>query len=152
MIDKFLKYCKSSFQFAYDESYSVYEMLIKVIEKLNEVIGVVNGFESDLSKKEDSINITNNRKLSETGDFTGAWFGDTKTNIDQQILNGQNLYQQLLDFYEANPQIWVNVYDAKFYMTMEETDKIADGGTFGEPYTQEIDCGLFIYPCVCLNN
>lgn len=85
MIEKFMQYCKTSKSYVYKKAFSLYELLLKVIEKLNEVIDIVNGFDEELTKKEDSDNITNNRKLSENGDFTGTLCNGAKTAC--QVVN-----------------------------------------------------------------
>lgn len=151
MLKKFMEYCKCSHSFLFDDSFSIYELVIKCIEKINEIIDFVNGFESELNKKEDSDNITNNRKLSENGDFTGTWFNDTKSNMDMKIAEGLNNYNTLLDFLKANPQYNYIVWDGKFFTTIEPPDTPLDGGSFTEADTEETDAGLFIYPCQCIN-
>lgn len=158
MIDKITKYCTNFKAFIYEHSNSIYELLCKILEKQDEIIDEVNELEetvqsnyNDLNeRKEDSVNITTNRKLSENGDFTGTWFGDTKSNVDQKITEGLNNYQSLIDYLIANPQIGWIIWDSKFFTTIEPADPLLDGGLFTEIDTEETDCGLFIYPCVCI--
>ena len=49
-------------------------------------------FQEQLVLKEDSSNINLNRLLSEFGDFTGTWFGNSYTDITTDILiNSTNI-------------------------------------------------------------
>lgn len=169
MIEKISKYCTNFKAFIYENSNSIYELLLKVLEKQDEIIDEVNdqqeqidnnynaldtkinnNFQTLDAKKEDSVNITNNRKLSPTGDFTGTWFGDTKTNIDGLIINGQNLYQEVVDLINTSPELNIEIIDGGFFASAVVPDE-DEMGSFTGAVTEEIDCGLFIYPCQCSN-
>lgn len=79
MIEK-IKYCAANVtQFVHKGANSIYELLLMALEKLDEVVDKVNGFETELDAKEDSANITNSRKLSNDGDFNGTICGKRKT-------------------------------------------------------------------------
>ena len=86
MIDLFTICTTKAKNYIFDQAISGYELMQKVIEKVNEVIGVVNDLDenitSGLESKEDSINITNSRKLDNLGNFTGTWFGDSYSRIN----------------------------------------------------------------------
>lgn len=74
---------------AFDESMSILEKLNKVIEYLNQIGHLKqeewNIIESMLTKKEDSINISNNRKLSPTGNFTGTIHGRNSLKLAADV-------------------------------------------------------------------
>lgn len=126
MIEKFQQYCKASYRFVRESAFSVYELLLKVIEKLNEVIDFVNDFQSQLDQKEDSVNITNNRKLSETGDFTGTLCNGSKTACE--VVDGIDTIEDI----------------AKKLDDKVSLEFIIDGGTFPftDPPVHEIDGGV----------
>jgi len=90
MIEKIVTTCANITDYVYDKSMSGYEFMTKVMMKLNEVIDYVNLFSEDIDAKEDSINITNARKLSASGDFKGTWFGDNYLNISSLIDNNRD--------------------------------------------------------------
>lgn len=142
--------CKPSIKITNTGHMSTIEKLCYVIEKTGEVIEFVNGFQDELDSKEDSVNITNIRKLSEVGDFTGTWFGESKSSMDAKDVEGLNNYQALIEYLQANPQIGWIVWDGKFFATVEDPDEELDGGLFTESVTEETDCGKFIYSCACL--
>lgn len=128
MIEKFTQYCKTSKTFIYEKSFSVYELLLKVIEKLNEVIEQIDVFENELDAKEDSTNITNNRKLSENGNFTGTLCGsksacDTITQIESNSGQINFLVNQFEDGATGL------VVDGGFFDD-DEIDKNYDGGVW----------------------
>ena len=134
----------------FHDGYTPLEILNKVINMINDFIDYVNGVQGQFDEKEDSDNITNNRKLSEDGNFTGTWFNDSKVNIDMKITEGLNNYNALISYLIANPQISWIIWDGKFFLTNEPEGDLLDGGLFTEPNIIETDCGLFIYPCVCV--
>lgn len=129
---------------------SLYDLMLKVIEWFNDTIEHVEVLEGELDAKEDSSNITGARKLSENGDFTGTWFGESKSSVDQKILNGQNLYQGVIDLINSNPELNIEIIDGGFFASSVIPEEI-DAGDFTSPVTEEIDAGLFIYPCQCSN-
>ena len=67
--------CKPTVKITDNGNMSTYQKLCYIQEKMIEIIEIVNQFETDITNKEDSSNITNNRKLSENGDFTGTLCG-----------------------------------------------------------------------------
>lgn len=79
------KACDTSLDFIDDGSMSNYEKMCFIIGQLKILTEIVEGFEDELNAKEDSINITDNRKLSETGDFTGTICGEDACKTIIQI-------------------------------------------------------------------
>lgn len=63
----------------FDDSMSYLELLSVVLEKINEVVIAHNDLQAQIDLvnlvKETIDDLTNNRKLSSTGDFTGTWNG-----------------------------------------------------------------------------
>lgn len=51
------------------------QLLGKLVDTVNHLIDEINSFQGSIDGKEDSVNITRNRKLSSTGNFTGSIFG-----------------------------------------------------------------------------
>ena len=141
--------CRPTVKITDTGSMSTYQKLCYVLEKINEIIEFVNNFQAVLDAKENSINITNNRKLSETGDFTGTWYGDTKSSIDNKIANGQALYHNLIDLINTNPELNFEIFDGGF-LASSIVSEFVDLGLISEPVTEEIDCGFLINQCNCL--
>lgn len=150
--------CDKTFGFSYENEtkYSLYELFLLLKNKINELIESNNTiddrFESvydAIDLKEDSTNITINRKLSETGDFTGTWFGDTKDEMDTLIINGQNLYESVISLITTHPEFNIEVIDGSFLANPITPDS-EDLGLITEAVTDEIDCGLIYYPCACM--
>lgn len=117
MIEK-IKYCAANVtQFVHKGANSIYELLLMALQKLDEVIDVVNGFETELDAKENSENITNSRKLSSDGDFNGTICGKKKT-VCQVV-------QELDDNREQIQYIASQFADG-------QTGLVVDGGFFEE--------------------
>lgn len=99
MIDLFNYVINKVLPLQYDNSLSYYEVLMKVLAKLNEVIDFTNGIDEkfiDLWKyKENSIDITNNRKLSPTGDFTGSLYSHPVLEVLSWILSNRSTLKYL---------------------------------------------------------
>lgn len=120
MIEKISGYCKNTWNFVYEQGYSVYELILKVLMKQDEIIDDVNALEDTVSDnyntlnskidsnyqnlnsiKEDSDNITNNRLLSETGNFTGTLCGNkTACEVNLEIDNNYQKIQFLTNQFE----------------------------------------------------
>jgi len=73
------------------KSMTIPEKLCYIVELLTDVIDVVNNFEVSIDGLEKSEDITNKRLLSEYGDFTGAWFGESKSLMNERIQYGNFL-------------------------------------------------------------
>lgn len=142
------KPCNTNLDFIDNGAMSNYEKMCYIISQLKILTDLVNSFESKITLKEDSVNITNNRKLSETGDFTGTWFGETKISIDSRINNIDSTYQGLIDLINGLTNLNIEIIDGQFFLSTEPITEI-DAGSFNEAVTEEIDGGKFIYPCIC---
>lgn len=151
------------------DGYTGFEILNKLIKMINDFIDYINSLQSQLDAKEDSENITNNRKLSETGNFTGTWFGetfqemklkdgnftgtwfnDTKTNMDAKDELSLTLYQQVIDLLNGNPEYGITVVDGGFYAS-PDAPTIIDNGNYTDPVTGGIDNGNYTFNCNCSN-
>ena len=104
-IDNYLdctKKCRPSIKITDTGDFSTYEKLCYVLDKQKETIDYVNEFDEEIESKENSINITNNRKLSEIGDFTGSWFGKSLNYILSLISNNVSKKSSLPPIFTAN--------------------------------------------------
>lgn len=123
------KSCDTSLDFIEDGSMSMYEKLCFVVQRLKEALEKVDEVESKLDEKEDSINITENRKLSNDGDFTGTLANKAKTALQvvQGIDNNRDQIQYLTNQF-SDGQTGL-VIDGGFY---EETGikKNYNGGVY----------------------
>lgn len=123
-----------------------------VIETVQECKSIVDGiveevnniFENYVTKKD----LESNRKLSDKGDFTGTWYQETKSSVDARINNGQNLYQNVIDLIQSNPELNIETFDGGF-LASAIIPTVEDLGSITEIVTEEIDCGFFVYPCIC---
>lgn len=64
--------CKPTVKITDTGSMSTYQKLCYVLDKIEEIVLFANGLQGQIDEKEDSINITKSRKLSDIGDFTGT--------------------------------------------------------------------------------
>lgn len=122
MIEK-IKYCAANVtQFVHKGANSIYELLLMALQKLDEVIDVVNGFETELDAKEDSANITNSRKLSNDGDFNGTICGKKKTacQVAQELDDNRQQIQYIAEQFSGG-----------------QTGFVIDGGFFDESGIRE---------------
>lgn len=103
------------------------DLTARLKEKINEVIDFLNGWNAGLNGKEDSVNITNNRKLSPTGDFTGSIWGKDTLSMLAQMDTTRDMYQYLANQFSDGHTGWV--IDCGFF---EDTKikKNYDGGIF----------------------
>lgn len=62
------------FDFTTDELTNI-ETTARIIKLVNEIIDILNNWNTNLEQYEKIANITNNRKLSPTGNFTGTLMG-----------------------------------------------------------------------------
>jgi hypothetical protein len=120
--------CRTSVKITDTGSMSTYQKLCYVLQKIAEFIVTMAGFESQIAAKEDSVNITNNRKLSEQGDFTGTL--DGKKSASQVIYeiddNKQKLDYLTSQFSEGATGL---VIDCGLF-DETEIDKQYDGGVW----------------------
>lgn len=94
MIDLFNYAINKVLPLTYDNSLSYYEVLMKVLSKINEIIESTNGIDqkfNDLwAAKENKDDLTNLRKLSPTGDFTGSILGNPVMQVLAWILTNSD--------------------------------------------------------------
>jgi len=69
-------------------SMTISEKLCAVIEKVNELIDIINGFEVDLEGLVSQEDMNNKYLISEEADFTGTWFDTTYEDLIDKIENG----------------------------------------------------------------
>lgn len=131
MIEKIMDYCKTKKSFVFDNEFSIYELILKILEKVNEIIDFLNNREDNiqkqLDKKEDSVNITNNRKLSPNGDFTGTIHGENSFTMLSEIDdNGDKIEYLTNQFSDGQTGL---VVDGGFF-TEDGIRNNYDGGVF----------------------
>ena len=94
MIEKLKGFCNVAKNFVFDNEFSIYELLLKTMEKVNEIIDNINNKDDYLLKlinlKEDSKDITNKRKLDEKGNFTGKLFGRQVQRVLASVDNSRD--------------------------------------------------------------
>lgn len=113
----------------FHDGYSPFELLNTLINMINDFIDYLNSVQSQFDAKEDSDDITNNRKLSENGDFAGTWFGDTYTKITTDIAESLLLSQTMIDAINARESIGL-IYDGDTFPYIDGIDVTIDGGVF----------------------
>lgn len=103
------------------------QLIAKLIATVNKTVEAINSFQGSINKKEDSLNITLNRKLSDKGDFTGSIQGIASALLISNIFDNSDkisyLANQFSDGYTGL------VIDGGFF----ENTMIAknyDGGVF----------------------
>lgn len=109
------------------EELTAIELSARLVKKMNEVVDFANTVDGKIAAKEDSSNITNNRKLSPTGNFTGTVAGRAATmviaGIDTNRDNVRYLASQFAD---------------------GQTGQVIDGGFFEEDFIKRnYDGGVF---------
>jgi hypothetical protein len=165
-IDKFFPYVQKGIPMAYDDSLSYYEAVLAVINKVNEAIDLCNDFKADLDSREKSSWITNNRKLSPDGNFTGKLEGRTTKTVladldkkeykdtitynrklsPQGVFTGKlanrSVTQVLIDISDSLSLAKTIIHDVN---NRESIGTIYDGGYFLDtvPITYSIEGGLF---------
>ncbi len=92
MIEYFSICATKAKEFIFGDNFlSPMEIIYKLIDKVNELIDYMNEMINGLAAKEDSINITGSRKLSEQGDFTGTWWGNPFSYFINWLTNNTNM-------------------------------------------------------------
>jgi hypothetical protein len=127
MIDTFdlMPCCNPSFQF--DNKLSVYESLCALVTYVNNTINLVNQLESGLAVKENSLNITNSRKLDNNGNFTGMLSGNKVSDIITLIVGNDQQIKYLVDQFETGQ---TGLVIDGGYFEDEEINKNYDGGVW----------------------
>lgn len=133
------KTCDTSLDFIDNGSMSNYEKMCFIIDELEKVNGLLNDFQSsideidnfqdDLDLKEDSINISNSRKLSPNGDFTGTITGKSQESVFADIDDALSLTEDLIESINNRESIGL-IYDGGSYLDTEPPTNILDGGVY----------------------
>ncbi len=97
MIELFEVCAQKSKDFVYEKSMSGLELIYKLIDKVNEVIEIVNTFQDQIDGFEKSDNITNSRRLSQSGNFTGTWFNQTHTQLNALVDSNEDQIKYIAD-------------------------------------------------------
>ena len=111
-----------------NQSYSIPQKICKLISDVKDLSEKIDEAMVDIDEKEDSVNITNGRKLSEDGDFTGSLCNKkTACQIPDEIDNNRDQIQYLVNQF-SDGQTGL-VIDGGFFV---ETgiEKNYDGGVF----------------------
>ncbi len=105
------------------------ELAGRTAQKVNEIIALVNTVDGRIQSKEDSANITMNRKLSPSGNFTGNLNGKSILAVFADIADSLTLSKEIISMINNR----------------ESIGSIYDGGTFinSVPPTITIEGGLF---------
>lgn len=144
MIDKVKSCFRQIKPLIYESSLSMYELVLKLLEKVNEVVEFSNGWQEQIDalydyinqkieeldqRKEDSINITNNRKLSEIGDFTGTLCNNhiTACELVAQVDTNTDEIRELIVQFEDGAT--GQVIECGFFGD-DNIDRNYDGGVF----------------------
>jgi hypothetical protein len=113
------------------KSYSTLEKLCYLIERVKELVAEVLGFQGQIDEldetKEDSVNITDNRKLSEDGDFTGSIHGQDSLITIAKIDTNSDAIDFLTDQFEDGATGLV--IECGFFGD-DDIDKGYDGGVW----------------------
>jgi hypothetical protein len=110
-----------------EEELSTIELAGRTAEKVNEVIAVSNGVDARIAAKEDSANITNNRKLSPNGNFTGTIAGKNAGELVAEVDSNSDKISYLAGQF-SNGQTGL-VIDGGFFENSNIKANI-DGGLF----------------------
>jgi hypothetical protein len=159
MLNKIIYNCGKIGGFIFDGSMSIYELVLKAIEKVNETVDYVLGLEKKVdanyktldskidknyktldtkidknyvdlnTRKENSIDITTKRKLSPSGDFTGTLTGFTQVKVFSDINNALSLSQTLIDMVNDRESIGT-IYDGGNYVDTEPPTITIEGGLY----------------------
>lgn len=131
-ISSFERYLPSAF----DNELTIVEKMNKTIEFMNQigisfnnVVDFMNQYDSELLSKEDKTNLTNKRKLSPNGDFSGTLLGESIFNVFSDIENSLSLSETLIEMVNNRESIGT-IYDGGDFVNTEPPTITIDGGTF----------------------
>lgn len=103
------------------------QLLSKIVPKVNEVVEESNQVDGKIAGKEDKSHLTNNRKLSPSGNFTGSISGKSSTMVISEISSNTDKIQYLNGQFSSG-----------------QTGLIVDGGFFeGSNIIKNYDGGVF---------
>lgn len=111
------------------EELSSIELAGRTAEKVNEVVEIVNTVDGRIKGKEDSENITVNRKLSSLGNFSGTLLGRTILSIFTDINNALSLSQTIIDMVNDRESIGT-IYDGGSFLETDPPTITIEGGLF----------------------
>lgn len=89
------------------------QLMSKIVPIVNDVVEETNKVDNKIAQKEDSSNISKNRKLSSTGNFTGSLAGVPATHVLANVSDNADKIHYLSSQYEDG-----------------QTGLIVDGGFF----------------------
>jgi hypothetical protein len=113
----------------FDDSLSYFEAIGKLMAHINEIASQFNGMIDETNLKEYSADITNKRKLSPTGDFTGTLRQRTLDAIFADINNSLSLCNTLIDMVNHRESIGT-IYDGGPFLDVEPPVITIEGGLF----------------------
>lgn len=103
------------------------QLLAKIIPKVNEVVVETNLVDGKIAEKENSSNITSNRKLSAKGNFTGTVDGVAANRVIGNIEDNNNKITYLASQFSGG-----------------QTGLVVDGGFFeNSAISKNFDGGVF---------
>lgn len=106
------------------------ELVGRSTQKVNDIIDLVNTFQNQLDSKENSDNITNNRKLSLTGNFTGTLNGESIIKVLTDIASSLSLVLELEDIVNNSRDALGYIIDGGLFTQTDPADFNLDGGIF----------------------
>lgn len=111
------------------EELSSLELSGRTAQKVNEVIELANTVDGKITKKEDSDNITNNRKLSPTGVFSGWLLTKSVATVLMELADALTLSQTLIGMVNDRESIGT-IYDGGYFLDTVPPVITIEGGLF----------------------
>jgi hypothetical protein len=111
------------------EELSALELAGKVAQKLNDAITLINSGVASIAGKEDITDLTTNRKLSATGNFTGLLNGESILQVQTDIASSLSLVNELEILVNNSRESLGYIFDGGLF-TQSGTDFSIDGGAF----------------------
>jgi hypothetical protein len=117
-------------QGVYDtEEYTALDLAAKTAGKVNECVDSLNQYDAQINLREKSDDITNKRKLSVKGDFSGTILGRTIASIFSDIGDSNTLVKQLIGMVNKRESIGT-IYDGGNYLDVEPPITSIEGGIY----------------------
>ena len=127
-INALLPFFDRRFDFNTEELSSI-ELVGRTTQKINELIDHYNEYDDVISKKENSSNITINRKLSPTGDFSGTLAGRTIVQVLSDIKDALSLSLTIIAMVNDRESIGT-IYDGGYFLDTIPPTYTIEGGLF----------------------
>lgn len=127
-----IKFQVPSFERRFDfdtEELTQLELSGRTAKKTNEVVELVNTFDADLKTREKSDDITNKRKLSPTGNFSGTILGVAVLKILTDISDALSLVKTLISMVNNRESIGT-IYDGGYFLESDPPVINVEGGLF----------------------